>query len=173
MGRGLAACLSLALICAGDGPASARKGVPDAMLAAAGPKARIGQIDWNHRPESSCPDDRSVAQWLKAVLGSSVRSVRWAGGACTLSNDKNPLDRGSDWCADADITPRRGKLTATIEIYFEKPVNGRPGVRYAFRSVTILAHGGGNYARFPEEFANDWRSTHIPGYKAPEGQDCP
>jgi hypothetical protein len=171
-----AASLGLALLCAGAGPTMARNGVSDAALAAAGPKARIGQIDYSHRPDSTCPDERTVAQWLNAVHGTSARSVRWTGGACHLINERNPLDAGSPWCADAEILPRRGKLKATIEIYFEKPVNGRPGEPYAFRSLTLLLKNEMNYGRSPAEFAGDWRATHMPDDKAPDGaadeQDC-
>ena len=144
------------------------KGVANAALAAAARRSPVRAIDYDL---DRC-DDRTVAQWLADMTGSDAKRIAWTGGPCELINDLNPLDAGSAWCAQAMITPvhpRNRSDRPTIEVYFEKPVHGRPGAAYAFRGE-MRAADGEDYSRSREEFEFDWRSRFKAG-KAPV--NCP
>jgi hypothetical protein len=141
-------------------PGGMTKGVANAALAAAAQRTPVRSIDYD---QDRC-DGRTVRQWLADLTGSDARSIVWTGGSCELTNDLNPMDAGSSWCAQATITPTHPKNRSdrpSIEVYFEKPAHGRPGAAYAFRGE-MRAADGENYSRRRDEFEFDWRS----GFKA-------
>jgi hypothetical protein len=143
------------------GARSARVSAKD--LVAAAKTATISQVDYTQK---DCNDDRSVEVWLKEVVGTTAKSIRWNGGKCVLAIKERTRDAGTDWCAHAVITPKRGK-PATIEIYFEEPKNGKLGEPFAFRS-SVDTKQGWDYSRETWAFEINWKETHVPGYKAPE-----
>ena len=146
---------------------AADRGVSNAALARAAREARLDQIDdFRNR----CHDGRRVEDWLKEVVGGTAKSVRWSGGRCQLVNKLNPLDGGTDWCGQAVIAPKHGK-DATIEVFFEKPVHGRPGVPFAFRAIADTKDGP-DYMRETYAFEVNWKQMHVPGYTPPSNQDC-
>ena len=149
---GLAALGGSALAAGHKGGA---RGVSDAALAAAGRQTPVKAIDYD---QVYCDADVSVEAWLKTLTGANARSIDWSGGRCELANDLNPIDSRSDWCAQANITlahPKGRDDTATVELYFEKPVKGRPGPAYAFRGVMVTADGP-DYSRFRRDFQAEW-----------------
>lgn len=151
-----AALVAIAASAAHARPAST-KGVRNDALAAAGRAARLVDIDYG---EEHCDGALTVAAWLKALVGREARAIEWRGGPCQLTTDLNPLDRGGDWCAQAFVTlahPKNRDDTPVIEIYFDKPVGGRPGKPYAFRSVMMTRDDGPDYLRFREGFEAEWR----------------
>jgi hypothetical protein len=147
-------------------PAAAQSVSPDRLVAAA-KSARLSQIDDRR---DACGDDRTVGDWLREVTGVTARSVRWQGGRCVLARKENAIDSGTNWCAHAVVTPKRGGKGATIEVYFEKPVRGRPGTPFAFRSNVFTA-GSWDYGRFTRDFEMNWRSTFDPGFTPPD-EEC-
>lgn len=142
-------------------PAPAAEGIADAALAEAARTARLADFDWN---DEQCRRERTVEQWLAELGRDVVASVEWYGGACRLTNDVNPLDGGSDWCGGAEIR-LKGPLSAddvpTIEVYFERPVDGRVAAPYAFRGL-LLTPDGEDYTRFSAHFEFGWESR-FPG----------
>jgi hypothetical protein len=160
----LAAIVSLTagLSMASDAHAASSRVSPQDLVKAA-KAAAISRVDDSRK---ECNDDRTVEAWLKEVVGSAARSIRWQGGKCVLANKENPRDAGTNWCAHAVITPKRGPA-ATVEIYFEKPKDGRPGAPFAFRSY-MRAKDGWDLSRETWAFANSWKRVHVPGYKEPD-----
>ena len=145
------------------------RGVSDAALIAAAKSAMLSDISYG---QSICGNDRTVEAWLNDVVGDTAEKIKWRGGACELTNDVNPMDGGSDWCGGATIWPKgHPKEPADIEIYFDKPTNGKPSKAYAFR--------GGNYDVDGFDYKRDWRSFEY-GYRQkyrkdsapPEPADC-
>jgi len=148
-------------VAAAPDPAQSRagytKGVANVALVAAARRTPLKAIDYG---QDHCRNRRSLAQWLKELSGRQARAIRWRGGPCVLTNDLNPLDAGSDWCAQATIVlkhPRTRRDTPAIEVYFERPVHGRLKPAYAFRGA-MLAADGENYSRSRREFEYDWTS---------------
>jgi hypothetical protein len=153
---GAAALLALAA-----GPAAGKagytKGVANAALVAAAKATTLRAIDYD---QDLCRNDRTVAQWLAELTAGQAKAVEWMGGPCVLTNDLNPLDSGSDWCARASVIlkhPKTKNDSPTIEVYFEKPVRGRVKPAYAFRGE-MLAADGEDYSRFRRDFEYDWVS---------------
>jgi hypothetical protein len=62
-----------------------------ATLAQAAQTARLDQID-DFRKE--CGDERTLAEWLKQLLGDTAAAVKRSGGKCQPINKQNPLDGG-------------------------------------------------------------------------------
>lgn len=154
---------------AAKGGKQAKRGVPDTVLAAAAKAAMLSEINYD-RP--LCDEDRSVETWLKDVVGDSAVSIEWRGGACELTNDLNPLDAGSDWCGGATVIPKgHAKEPAVIEVYFEKPVHGKPGRAYAFRAVNYDVDGL-DYKRDWPSFEYGYRQKYEKDFVAPEVGDC-
>jgi hypothetical protein len=132
-------------------PPGYTKGVADAALIAAAKATPLKLIDYNN---DLCRNDRTVAAWLKELTAGEARAIVWTGGGCELV-DQNPIDSGSDWCAQATILLRRpkdGDDKPVVEIYFDKPTHGRPSPAYAFRAITE----DGGLERVRQEFENDW-----------------
>lgn len=147
--------------------AGATRGVSNAALAAAARATPVADIDYDLK---RC-DPRTVEQWLRALVGRHVRAIVWTGGACSVVGPG--IDEGSHWCADATIIlahPRNKADRPMIEVFFEKPVSGHPGVAYAFRGV-MQAADGDDMSRFRYGFEADWTSR----FPAPPGAivDCP
>jgi hypothetical protein len=145
----------LAVTALGAAPVAARvgytHGVADAALVAAAKATPLKLIDYD---QVLCRNDRTVAAWLKALTAGDARAIVWTGGACALV-DTNPIDSGSDWCAQAAILlkhPKDRSDKPTVEIYFDKPTGGRPSPAYAFRAMTE-ADG---LIRFRQDFETSW-----------------
>jgi hypothetical protein len=143
------------------GPAGAKagytKGVANAALVAAAKATPLKAIDYG---EEYCRNERTLAQWLAELTAGGAKSIVWTGGPCELTNDLNPLDAGSSWCAQASITlahPKNRNDRPSIEVYFEKPVRGRVKPAYAFRAA-MLAADGEDYSRSRRDFEYDWVS---------------
>jgi hypothetical protein len=146
----------VAAVCAvalASGAVAAERGVTNSALAQAAREARLDQIDGFRK---QCGDSRRVADWLNDVVGESAKSIRWSGGRCRLTNKLNPLDGGTNWCGQAVITPKRGRHAATIEVFFEKPAHGRPGVPFAFRAIAD-SKDGPDYMRETFGFEVNWK----------------
>lgn len=140
-----------------------------AALIAAAKSAMLSEINYGRE---LCDADRPVEVWLTDVVGDTAASVTWRGGTCKLVSDLNPLDAGSDWCAGATIVPKgHPKEPAEIEVFFEKPVGGKPGKPYAFRSVDY-DDDGPEYGRFFIEFDHAYRQRYVEGFESPETRDC-
>ena len=147
----------------------AARGVPDSALAEAAKRAMLSEIDYGRE---LCDADRDVETWLKEVVGDTADKVEWRGGACELTNELNPLDAGSAWCGGATIIPRgHAKEPAAIEIYFEKPVNGKPGKAYAIRAVNYDIDGL-DYKRDFLDFEYGYRQKYEKDFVRPEIEDC-
>jgi hypothetical protein len=146
---------------------AAERGVSNAALAKAAREARLDQIDDFRK---TCKDTRRVEDWLKDVVGDTAKSIRRSGGRCQLVNNLNPLDGGTDWCGQAVITPKRGK-DATIEVFFEKPAHGKPGVPFAFRAGADTKDGP-DYMRETYAFEVNWKEMRVPGFAPSANQDC-
>jgi hypothetical protein len=143
------------------------KGVANARLAEAARSTPVRVIDYD---EDRC-DSRTVEQWLKALVGAKARRVDWTGGPCQIIGPG--IDQGSSWCAQATVAlvhPKSRHDTPTIEVFFEKPVHGRPGKAYAFRGAMVAADGM-NMSRYRKDFEYDWTTR----FAAPKGAivDCP
>ena len=137
-------------------PAAAKPGythgVADAVLVAAAKATPLKLIDYD---QVLCRNDRTVEAWLKELTAGEARSIVWTGGACELNDPNNPIDSGSDWCAEATIHlkhPRSRNDQPVIEIYFDTPKHGRPSPAYAFRGV-IDDEG---LVRFRGDFEGAW-----------------
>ncbi len=145
----------------GVAPTQAAEGIADAALAEAARTARLADFDWN---DEQCRRERTVEQWLAELGRDVVASVEWYGGACRLTNGVNPIDSGSDWCGGAEIrlnAPLSADDVPMIEVYFERPVDGRVAAPYAFRGL-MLVDGGEDYTRFSAHFEAGWESR-FPG----------
>jgi hypothetical protein len=128
------------------------KGVANAALVAAAKATPLRLIDYD---QVICRNDRTVQAWLKELTAGDARAVVWTGGACELSNTLNPLDAGSDWCAQATILPKHPKAhkdKLVVEIYFDRPTRGRPSPAYAFRAFTE----DDGLIRFRQDFETSW-----------------
>ncbi|MBI1203155.1 MAG: hypothetical protein GC182_11650 [Rhodopseudomonas sp.] len=134
------------------------------MLAQAARDARLDQID---SLNEKCGDRRRVEDWLKQLVEDAGRSVRWSGGRCQIVNKLNPIDAGTGWCGRAAITPKAGGI-ATIEVFFERGENGKPGRPFAFRGTP----NGPEFVRHPVDFERAWKALHVPGYSPPADSDC-
>jgi hypothetical protein len=165
-GRCFAAALLLCLL--GGEASGAGRDVSNTTLAQAARDARLSEIDVFRE---QCADTRRVEDWLKTLLGDTARAIRWSGGRCQLINTSNPIDAGSAWCGQATILPKREKHRATIEVYFEKPKGGKPGVPYAFRAIMVTKDGP-DYMRETFAFEVNWREKYLPGYQPPADQTC-
>jgi len=127
------------------------KGVADAALIAAAKATPLKLIDYDR---VLCRNDRTVAAWLKELTAGAARTIVWTGGRCELV-DQNPLDSGSDWCAQATILLKHPKDRGdkpVVEIFFDKPSHGRPSPAYAFRATTEDE----GLERFRQDFETDW-----------------
>jgi hypothetical protein len=150
-------------------PVGAAEGISDAALAEAARTAKLADFDWN---DEQCRRERTVEEWVADLGRDRVASVTWYGGACRLANDVNPLDGGSDWCGGAEIrlkAPLSDDDVPMIEVYFERPVDGRVAAPYAFRGL-MLVDGGEDYTRFSTHFELDWESR-FPGSVKGCGED--
>jgi len=146
---------------------SATKGVANAALAQAARTTPVKAIDYDRE---RC-DDRTVEQWLTELAGVEARAIRWTGGPCQLVGPG--MDSGSSSCGQATITlahPKSRDDRPIIEVFFEAPVQGRPGRAYAFRG-TMEASDGLDLSRFRQDFEADWTSR----FAAPDAAivDCP
>ena len=151
------------------GAKPATRGVSDAALAEAAKRAMLSEIDYGRE---LCDGDRDIETWLTDVIGETATKVEWRGGACELTNELNPLDAGSDWCGGATIIPKgHAKEPAAIEIYFEKPVSGKPGKAYAIRAVNYDVDGL-DYKRDFLDFEYGYRQKYEKDFVRPEVEDC-
>ena len=145
------------------------RGVTPAALIAAAKAAMLSEINYGRE---LCDGDRNVETWLKDVVGETAATVEWRGGACELTSELNPLDAGSEWCGGATVVPKgHPKEPAAIEVYFEKPVNGKPGKAYAFRGVNYDVDGL-DYKRDWPSFEYGYRQKYEQGFVWPEQADC-
>jgi hypothetical protein len=140
------------------GPAAAQVEPSKAALAAAGRQATLRLIDYG---SEYCDGDTTIEEWLRALVGKQALNIIWSGGRCTLVNDLRPGIDASSWpyCAQATVTlvhPKNKNDTPLIEVYFEKPVEGRPGAAYAFRGVMETRDDGPDYIRFRKDFEAVW-----------------
>ena len=128
------------------------KGVADAALIAAAKATPLKLIDYD---QVLCRNDRTVQAWLKQLTAGDARAIVWTGGGCDLATTLNPIDSGSDWCAQATILLKHPKARGdkpVVEIYFDKPSHGRPSPAYAFRAVTTDV----GLIRFRQDFESAW-----------------
>ena len=147
--------------------------VSNAALANAGRQATLKMIDYGGK---YCDGAAAVEAWLKALLGTEARSITWSGGKCVLVNDMRPGIDASSWpyCAQATITlvhPKDRGDSPLIEIYLEKPIHGRPGAAYAFRSLMVTRDDGPDYGRFRKDFEAQWDERFPPGSGAHRCKD--
>jgi hypothetical protein len=140
-------------------PADAQpaKPVSAAALIAAGKQTTLKMIDYGR---DLCDGDTTVEAWLKELVGKQARGIAWTGGDCVLVNDMRPGFDASSWpyCAQATITlvhAKNRKDMPVIEVYFEKPQQGRPGKAYAFRGA-METRDGPDYIRFRKDFEGAW-----------------
>lgn len=132
--------------------------VSNAALVTAGKQAAVKLIDYG---EDRCDGDTTVEAWLTALVGKEARSIAWTGGKCVLVSDMRPGIDASSWpyCAQATITlvrPKNRKDTPIVEIYLEKPEQGRPAKAYAFRGKMESRDDGPEYIRFRRDFEAMW-----------------
>jgi len=147
--------------------------VSNAALANAGRQATLKMIDYGAK---YCDGASTVEAWLKALVGTEARSITWSGGKCVLVNDMRPGIDASSWpyCAQATITlvhPKDRGDSPLIEIYLEKPIHGRPGAAYAFRSLMVTRDDGPDYGRFRKDFEAQWDERFPPGSGAHRCKD--
>ena len=162
-----AAALAAGLLASTAGPAGSVPTIPGEILAEAARRTPVRDIDYG---EDRC-DVRVVDQWLRDLAGREARAIRWTGGACRLVGTGH--DAGGRWCAQAAIELRRPTESGDrpmVEIFFEEPVAGRPGVAYAFRGAVRTADGD-DMIRFRREFETAWVSR-FPA-SAAAVVDCP
>ena len=134
------------------------QGVSPSALVTAGKQATLKLIDYG---EDRCDGDMTVEAWLNALVGKEARGIAWTGGKCVLVSDVQPSIDASSWpyCAQATVTlarPKNRKDSPVIEIYFEKPEQGRPGKAYAFRGMMESRDDGPEYIRFRRDFEAMW-----------------
>ena len=159
--------LALVALCS-VAPLNAAERPSAAALARAAQAAHLEQID-DFRKQ--CGDERTVAAWLKEVLGDTAAAVKWSGGKCRLVNKQNPLDAGSGFCGHADITPKSDTHEAAIEVFFERSQHGKAGAPFAFRA-TMFTKDGWDYMRETYAFEVNWKQKYWPNYEPPANQDC-
>jgi hypothetical protein len=134
------------------------KSISNAALVAAGKQATLKMIDYG---EDRCDGTMTVEAWLNALAGKQARNITWTGGKCILVNDMRPGIDASSWpyCAQATVAlvrPKNPRDAPIIEIYFEKPEQGRPGKAYAFRGEMETRDDGPEYIRFRRDFEAMW-----------------
>ena len=138
-------------------PAIAQQSVSLAAMIAAGQNARLADIDYQER---HCDSDMRVEDWLKQLTGKDARRIVWVGGKCQIVGIGPGIDAQSHpWCARAEIYPARPlnrNDTPIVEIFLERPHQGKPGPAYAFRGVMITKEGP-DMIRFRREFETGWR----------------
>jgi hypothetical protein len=144
-----------------------RPQIGKAALIAAARQATLKDIDYG---QNYCDSDITVDAWLKALVGKEARAITWNGGECELVNPYGTLIDAKEWpyCAQATVTlkhPKSRTDRAVIEIYFESPVDGHPGVAYAFRSMSEDI----GYLRTRKEFEASWDDRFPP---APDAARC-
>lgn len=147
--------------------------ISEAALAAAGRQATLKQIDYG---EDHCDSAMTVEAWLNALVGEQARAVTWTGGQCETAIEFHPGIDAASWpyCARATITlvhPRSGCDSPMIEIYFEKPDHGHPGIAYAFRSIMMTRDDGPGYERFRRDFEAECDERFPPAPGATRCQD--
>jgi hypothetical protein len=153
------------------GPVAAQTEPSKAALATAGRQATLKLIDYG---SDYCDGGTTVEEWLRKLVGKQALNIAWSGGRCVLVNDLRPGFDASSWpyCAKATVTlvhPKDKDDAPIIEIYFEKPVQGRPGVAYAFRGVMETRDDGPDYIRFRKDFEAEWDERFPPD---PTTQRC-
>jgi hypothetical protein len=158
---------------AGVAKAEPSGSVSEAALVAAARKATLRLIDYGH---DYCDGAVTVEAWLKALVGKWGRGISWTGGRCMLVNDLRPGIDASSWpyCAQATVRlvhPKDRDDQPVIEIYFEKPDHGRPGVAYAFRGVLVTRDDGPDYIRFRKDFEAEWDERFPPDPENPRCKD--
>jgi hypothetical protein len=163
--RRLSLALAVVASLAAVGGVQAR-GVRPAALAKAAQAAPLKLIDYD---EDRC-DGRTVAQWLTALTADEAKSITWMGGGCQIVGPG--IDSGSSWCGRAEVELKHAASKddlAIVEIFFEGPVKGAPGVPYAFRAV-MGGPDGLEVIRFRKEFEAVWAQR----FPIPEGAivDC-
>ena len=153
-------CAPLLLMLAGPLPAAAQpsQGVTSTALVTAARQTTLKMIDYG---EDRCDGDTTVEAWLASLVAREARTITWTGGKCVLVNDMRPGIDASSWpyCAQATITlakPKNRKDQPIVEIYFEKPDQGRPGKAYAFRGTMETRDDGPDYIRFRRDFEAVW-----------------
>ena len=113
-----------------------------------------------------------AGQVLNDVVGGTAASITWRGGGCELTNDLNPIDSGSEACGGATIVPKgHPREPADIEIYFDKPVNGKLGKAYAFRGANYDVDGL-DYKRDWPSFESGYRKKYRKDFVPSETTDC-
>jgi hypothetical protein len=147
--------------------------VSSAALVTAGKQAAVALIDYG---EDRCDGDTTVEAWLTGLVGKEARSIAWTGGKCVLVSDMRPGIDASSWpyCAQATITlvrPKNRKDTPIVEIYFEKPEQGRPGKAYAFRGSMESRDYGPEYIRFRRDFEAMWEERFPSSSTRPRCKD--
>ena len=149
--------------------AAAAQTVPPAALAEAGRTARLEAIDYG---EKFCDADLRVEDWLKQLTGKDAKRIVWSGGACQIVGIGPGIDAQSHpWCAHAEIQlsrPRKRDDVPIIEVFLERPRQGKPGPAYAFRGIMMTVDGP-DMIRFRRDFASAWRER----FPKPAGtKDC-
>ena len=146
----------LAATALGATPVAARAGythgVADAALVTAAKATPLKLIDYD---QVLCRNGRTVAAWLKELTAGDARAIVWTGGGCELATELNPMDSGSNWCAQATIQlkhPKDRSDKPMVEIYFDRPTHGRPSPAYAFRAMTE----DDGLIRFRQDFETNW-----------------
>jgi hypothetical protein len=149
------------------------RGVSNADLVTAGKQAAVKLIDYG---EDRCDQDTTVEAWLTGLVGKEARNITWTGGKCVLVSDMRPGIDASSWpyCAQATISlvrPKNRKDTPIVEIYFEKPEQGRPGKAYAFRGSMESRDDGPEYIRFRRDFEAMWEERFPSSSTRPRCKD--
>ena len=148
-------------------------GVSNAALVTAAKQATLKMIDYG---EDRCDGAMTVETWLAALVAKEARSITWTGGKCVLVSDMRPGIDASSWpyCAQATISlvrPKNRKDTPIVEIYFEKPEQGRPGKAYAFRGSMESRDDGPEYIRFRRDFEAMWEERFPSSSTRPRCKD--
>ncbi len=160
--------VAIAASAAAKDPPDYTKGVANAVLVAAAKATLLKLIDYD---QVLCRNDRTVQAWLRQLTAGDARAIVWTGGRCALSNTLNPIDAGSDWCAQATILLKHPKTRddkPVVEIYFDTPSHGRPSPAYAFRAMT--AEDG--LIRFRQDFESAWLARFPANAKAIQCPDA-
>jgi hypothetical protein len=138
-------------------PALAQQSVSPAAMIAAGKNARLADIDYG---EKLCDSDMRVEDWLRQLTGKDAKRIVWVGGKCEIVGIGPGIDAQSHpWCARAEIYPARPlnrNDTPIVEIFLDRPRNGKPGPAYAFRGI-VVDKDGPDMVRRRTEFAAGWR----------------
>lgn len=146
--------------------------VSNSALEFAGRHATLKAIDYG---EDHCDGALTVETWVKALVGAQARAIQWTGGRCELAGTPSPIDATSwPYCAQATIIlvhPKAKNDRPYIEIYLEKPVHGRPGAAYAFRSAMMTRDDGPDLERSRKDFESQWDERFPPSHDASRCQD--